>query len=74
MIKLQRLIQKMMILRYRVLKIPVLMVFQEQTIKIIYGKKTKYISFSRSMYINALLSAIDNTINLTGKKPVVIKV
>ena len=74
MIKLQRLIQKMMILRYRVLKIPVLMVFQEQTIKVIYGRNNKYISFHKSMYLDALLESIDNTINLTGKKPVVIKV
>jgi len=74
MIKLQRLIQKMMILRYRVLKIPVLMVFQEQTIKVIYGRNNKYISFHKSMYLDALLESIDNTISLTGKKPVVIKV
>ena len=73
-IKLQRLIQKAIILRYRIKKTPVLMVFQEQTIKVIYGRNNKYLSFHKSMYLDALLASIDNTISLTGKKPIVIKV
>jgi hypothetical protein len=74
MIKIKRMIQKAMILRYRVFKIPVLMVFGRNTIKVIYGKNNKYLSFHKSMYYTALLSSIENTINLTGKKPVIIKV
>jgi hypothetical protein len=65
---------KIKLLRYRVLKIPVLMVFQEQKIKVIYGKYNKYLSFPKITYLDALLASIENTINLTGKKPVIIKV
>ena len=73
-IKLQRLIQKAIILKYRIKKTPVLMVFNEQTIKVIYGKNNKYISFPKSNYLDVLLNSIDKTIELTHKKPIVIKV
>jgi hypothetical protein len=74
MIKIKRMIQKLIILRYRIIKIPVLMIFGRNTIKVIYGRNSKYLSFHKSMYLDALLASIDNTMNLTGKKPIVIKV
>ena len=69
MIKLKRLIQKAIILRYRIKKMPVLMIFGRNTIKVIYGRNSKYLSFHESMYYMAVDMAIDNTVNLTGQKP-----
>jgi hypothetical protein len=69
MIKLKRLIQKLIILRYRIKKIPVLMIFGRNTIKVIYGRNSKYLSFHESMYYTSLLESIEHTNKLTGKKP-----
>jgi hypothetical protein len=69
MIKFKRMIQKAIILRYRIKKIPVLMIFGKNTIKVIYGRNNKYLSFHESMYYNAVLESIEHTNKLTGKKP-----
>jgi hypothetical protein len=74
MIKFKRMIQKAIILRYRIMKTPVLMVFGKNTIKVIYGKNNKYLSFHESMYSNALSNAKNTTLKLTGKKPILVKV
>jgi hypothetical protein len=69
MIKFKRMIQKLIILKYRFFKTPVLMIFGRNTIKVIYGRNNKYLSFHESMYYTSVLESIEHTNKLTGKKP-----
>lgn len=70
---MKKIIRKLVIKYHRFLNKPILLV-QDDKIWTQYNKRSFTISFDRNVYIDCLLTTINQMIDISGQKPTVIKV